>query len=354
MPLPEQFKNAAQIGAGDPAVAHGHAARPPRMPQGETEAQIIDEYNKSMNEELIGNKIESLARKDNNSNDLLVAERLRQYRHMASVNITHVSISDKIWGTLAQSVPVTRISDWTAEEKGKQWDRYVEASRNTEVNMGAIRINPDTGLPMTRATLDTLGPECSTLMAYEDLLLDERGRPVINATGTAYFSNYNIVMADDALEKADRLGEISDKVQQIADGTLPATALDREDLTMFLANQNPEERQAYYGTAGLDDDAISEMEAAVTDYQNTDLSTVLGQLNNTDIAVSYNFVLDNGDITPGVLASPTQAFSSAAYDMLPPQQPARFLEPVNVTASSISLQRDIDSPLFAASPAPGL
>lgn len=350
MPRPEQFNLAARIDPSEAALANVFIPAP--VQNGLSLAEINDKYNKQLDQNMHGIVGTSSVRRDDGSEGAAMTERVKQYYNMATASADIAYSSDRIWHSLSQAVPLPHMKEWAIEAQEKEWNKHRSAAQRVEVDKDDVMISPRTGLPMTRAELAAADDTaCLSAIPLENLVMSAEGLPVMNASGTHYLNSYNIEITEFTLNKALTIDGIADKIQQIERGELSNDALSQEEITVFLSDKTREERDQYYQSAGLSEDAIAEAEAAVQDYKYTDISTVLGQLGDPRTALPYEFSVNGGALTPEEIANPVMDFTNVATGMTPVA--AQFVQPTTVAASSISLQNNTESPSFKTDLTPG-
>lgn len=348
MPRPEQFNFAARIDPDEAVLARTFIPAP--VPHELSIAEISDKYNKQIDEDFHGIVGTSSARRENSAASAMMAERVNRHT-MTSASIDATIQSNKIWGSLSQTISTSHMAKWAAGAREQEWDKHRSAAQRVEVSPNEVLLNEQTGLPMTRAELAAAGDEeCLYAVPLEDLVISAEGIPVMNASGTHYMSHYNIEVTEVTLNRAIMIDDIADKIEQIENGALPPDALTQEEVTVFLSDQTSEERNAYYQGAGFSEAEISEVEGAVQAYKDSDISTLWGQLGDPRMAMSYDFSIDSGGVTLDDITNPSSAFAGVAREMTPVT--AKFASPVTVSATSISLQNNMESPAFQTAPAP--
>lgn len=350
MPRPEEFNAAARIDPDASALARTFIPAP--VPHELSIVEINDKYNKQLDESLHGNVAKTSVRRDDGGEGAAMTERTRRYYNMAPASVEASLTSGKAWQSLSQAIPLPRMKEWAFEAQEKEWSKHRSAAQRVEVSKDDVMLSPKTGLPMTRTELAAAGDEeCLSAIPLEDLVMSADGLPVMNASGTHYLNSYNIEITEFTLNKAITIEGMAEKIEKIERGELSYDALTPEEITSYLSDKTREERDQYYQSAGLSEDAITEAEAAVEDYKYSDISTVLGQLNDPRTAISYQMTINGGSIVPGEIANPTMDFTNVATDMTPVS--AAFVQPFTIAPSSISLQNNAESPPLRNDPAPG-
>ncbi len=222
--------------------------------------ESLQEFNRQNDPALAGRYIAGISRNESNAHGANHTEKEKRdenfARAMNSVQMQSLSI-DRMLDRL--SVGIQNTLSWLSEDKELAQTAHLDAAQKVMVSPKDVIRDPLTGQPMTleqKLQFDAQNRSCAVGLTTDQLVLDDMGRPLMDASGSQFFDKRMQKRMDDALETAQ---ENDAYIQKIEAGEMTFSDLPKDKQISLLQNQSLETKQRLYEEAGYTPEQVAEM-----------------------------------------------------------------------------------------------
>lgn len=246
--------------------------------------------------------IDNLQKKESlPSSEESLEEDKKNIRHMRMMLNMDASIKSMM-SKLDKIIDTKSAIHCLAKQQGIEWDEHVKAGR--EVTVGPEDVLIVNGQVATRKQIEAYNNktgECFAGKAREDLVLDENGVPIKDASGINYFDKDAQARMDEALGRAQDNADYMDKLQS---GEITFADLPDDKKIEILSIQPENVRQKLYADAGLSAEEISLTESLIA--QQAQPTGILHELKQPAYKIEEMNVSFSGEAL-------TESFGNAAF-----------------------------------------